>query len=267
LRRRIVSTRQGSKAAAREARLAQEAAALSAAAARRRLYALGGILVAVIVVVAATVAISSAGGRAKAVTGGRLQGAAFSASLFAGIPQHGTIVGKANAPVKLVEFADLQCPYCDEYSVQALPALVRDYVRTGKVSMQFENLSFIGPGSVAAGRAAAAAARQDRLWNFIDLMYLNQGEENSGYVTPSYLRRLLDAVPGLNVPAALGASAAPSAVAALTRANTVATQDGVNATPSFLIGKAGGPLRPFQPSSLTSAPFAAEFNALLRGSR
>jgi protein-disulfide isomerase len=262
-----MTTRQGPKATAREARLAQEAQALSAAAARRRLRVLGGILVAVIAVVAATVAISSAGGRAKAVTGGRLHGAAFSTSLFAGIPQHGTIVGKANAPVRLVEFADLQCPYCDEYSVQALPALVRDYVRTGKVSMQFENLSFIGPGSVAAGRAAAAAAQQDRLWNFIDLMYLNQGEENSGYVTPRYLRHLLDAVPGLNVPAALRASAAPPAAAALTRANTVATQDGVDATPSFLIGTGGGGLRAFQPSTLTSAPFAAAFNALLRDSR
>jgi protein-disulfide isomerase len=167
----------------------------------------------------------------------------------------------------VVEFADRQCPYCDEYSVQALPALVRDYVRTGKVSMRFENLSFIGPGSVAAGRVAAAAAEQNRLWNFIDLMYLNQGEENSGYVTPSYLRRLLDAVPGLKVPAALGASAAPSADAALTRANNVATADGINATPSFLISKAGGPLRQFQPPTLTSAPFASALNALLGGSR
>jgi protein-disulfide isomerase len=263
----MMTARQGGKAAAREARLAQEAQALSAAATRRRLRALGGIVAAVIVVVAATIAISSAGGRASAATGGRLNGAAFSASLFAGIPQHGTMLGKANAPVRLVEFADLQCPYCDEYSVQALPALVRDYVRTGKVSMQFENLSFIGRGSVAAGRAAAATAQQDRLWNFIDLMYLNQGEENSGYVTPSYLRHLLEAVPGLNVAAALGASAAPSAAMALTRANGVATQDGVSATPSFLIGVTRGPLRPFQPPTLTSAPFAAAFNALLGGSR
>ena len=98
-------------------------------------------------------------------------------------------------------------------------------------------------------------------------MYLNQGEENSGYVTASYLGRLLDAVPGLNVPVALRASAAPAAAAALTRANAVATQDGINATPSFLIGKAGGRLRQFQPPSLTSASFATAFDSLLGGSR
>jgi protein-disulfide isomerase len=133
------------------------------------------------------------------------------------------------------------------------------------VSMRFENLSFIGPGSVAAGRTAAAAERQNKLWNFIDLMYLNQGEENSGYVTPSYLRRLLTAVPGLNVPAAVSASVAPSADAALNEANASATQAGINATPSFLIGRANGPLHQLQPTTLTAAPFEAAFNALLKG--
>jgi protein-disulfide isomerase len=165
--------------------------------------------------------------------------------------------------VRVVEYADLQFPYCDAYSLQALLTLVQNYVRTGKVSMQFRNLSFIGPGSVAAGRTAAAAARRNTLWNFIDLMYLNQGVKNSGYVTPSYLRRLLGAVPGLNVPAALSASVAPSANAALPQANASATQGGVDATPSFLIGTARGPLHQFQPTSLTAAPFETPSNAVL----
>ena len=52
------------------------------------------------------------------------------------------------------------------------------------------------PGLGRAGRVAAAAAQQDRLWNFVDLLYLNQGEENTGYVTAGYLHRLLAAVPG-----------------------------------------------------------------------
>ncbi len=86
---------------------------------------------------------------------------------------------------------------------------MREYVRTGKVQMQFENLSFIGPDSVQAGHYAAAAAAQNKLWNFIDLLYLNQGTENSGYVTQTYLRQLLQATPGLNVPAALSASQTP----------------------------------------------------------
>jgi protein-disulfide isomerase len=220
-----------------------------------------------IVTVVLAVTISSGGGTATAASGGSVTGVAYSAGLFAGIPQHGTLLGRANAPVKVVEFADLQCPYCDEYAVQALPTLVRNYVRTGEVSMRFENLSFIGPGSVAAGRVAAAAAQQNRLWNFVDLMYLNQGEENSGYVTAGYLRRLLNAAPGVNVAKALSASQTPSANAALQQATNTANANDIDSTPSFLIGKAGGPLRLFQPTTLTSAPFAAAFNALLKGAR
>jgi protein-disulfide isomerase len=262
-----MSARAKSKLAAREARLAKEAQMRLAAIARRRRRTLAGAVTMAIVAVVLAVAISSGGGTATAASGGSVTGVAYSASLFAGIPQHGTVLGRANAPVKVVEFADLQCPYCDEYAVQALPTLVRDYVRTGEVSMRFENLSFIGPGSVAAGRVAAAAAQQNRLWNFVDLMYLNQGEENSGYVTPSYLRRLLEAAPGVNVAKALSASQTPSANAALEQATTVANAHGIDSTPSFVIGKAGGPLRLFEPTTLTSAPFAAAFDALLKGSR
>lgn len=133
--------------------------------------------------------------------------------------------------------------------------------------MRFENLSFIGPDSVTAGRVAAAAGQQDRLWNFVDLLYLNQGEENTGYVTPAYIDRLLGAVPGLNVSAALSASRTQAAGGALVQANEVASQNGIDSTPSFLIGRVGGPLRLFQPSSLQAAPFVQAIDGLLGRSR
>jgi protein-disulfide isomerase len=259
-----MSSRVSQKAAAREARLAAQARAEALVALRRRIRIVAAMAVVALALVSAAVAFSSAGGGAPAgaATGGRLIGAASSSRLFAGIPQHGLVLGSSRAPVRMVEFADLQCPYCDEYAVQTLPTLVTDYVRTGKVQMRFENLSFIGPDSVAAGRVAAAAAAQNRLWNFVDLMYLNQGRENSGYVTPAYLRRLLGAVPGLNVARALAASATPAADDVLSAANVAAQQDGVEGTPTFLIGPAAGALRQFSPSSLSVAPFASEINRL-----
>jgi protein-disulfide isomerase len=262
-----MSSRQGRKAAARQARVAHEAQARAAATRWRRLQALGGAVVAAAAVAAVAVAISSGGGSANAASGGKLTGASFSSSLFAGIPQHGTVLGRPDAPARIIEFADLQCPYCQEYTAQALPSLVRDYVRTGKAQMEFENLSFIGPDSVQAAHVAAAAAAQNKLWNFVDLMYLNQGTENTGYVTSSYLRQLLGAIPGLNVSAALSASQTPAAESALTQANNAAAQDGINATPSFLIGRVGDPLRQFQPPTLSAAPFAAALKSLLGGSR
>ena len=180
-----MSARQDRKVRAREARHAAEMRAQAGALKRKRLRLVYGTFAVAAVVVALSIAISSGGSAtASAAGGGKLIGASLSSRLFAGVPQHGTLLGRADAPVRIVEFADLQCPYCDEYTVQALPTLVQRYVRTGEVSMRFENLSFIGPDSVTAGRVAAAAGQQDRLWNFVDLLYLNQGEE-----TPAMSRR------------------------------------------------------------------------------
>jgi protein-disulfide isomerase len=118
---------------------------------------------------------------------------------------------------------------------------------------------------VRAGLTAAGAERQNKLWNFVDLMYLNQGEENSGYVTNAYLHRLLAAIPGLDAARAERASQTPQATAVLTAANAAASADGINATPSFLVGRTGGALRVFQPDSLTTGAFVREFDSLLAG--
>lgn len=263
-----MSSRTSQKAAARRARLeAEERANLQRARQNRFRSLLGVILIAAAFVAIAVAASGGSGAAANAANGGRLVGTALSRNLFSGIPQSGTTLGSPQAPIRLVEFADLQCPYCDEYAVQTLPTLVKEYVRTGKVQMRFENLSFIGAGSVAAGKVAAAASQQNKLWNFIDLLYLNQGEENSGYVTPAYLLRLLQAVPAVNVRQALDASRSPAASAALASANQAAAQYGISATPSFLIGRAGGPLHQLQPSSLAATPFETEINGLLGGAK
>jgi protein-disulfide isomerase len=245
----------------RATRLAIEAAKRQASARRRRRNTVVAAVAAALVVLGVGIIGTRGGGTAagaRAVTG-----AAFSRELFAGIPQHGAILGNPNAPVRVIEYADLQCPFCGEYATGALPQLVTDYVRSGEVSMDFRTLSFIGPDSVRAGRVAAAAAEQNKLWNFVDLEYLNQGVENTGYATDAYLHRLLSAVPGLHVAVAEQAVRQPATAAALAAATSSADAAGINSTPSFLIGPVNGALRLFVPSSLMAAPFAAEFNRLL----
>jgi protein-disulfide isomerase len=226
------------------------------------------VALAAVLVVAVAIATSGGGGApapAGAASGAPVAAAASTNALLAGIPQHGVLLGSPRAPVRMVEFADLQCPYCDEFSTQALPQLITSYVRPGKLSIEFRNLAFIGPDSVRAARTAAATQSQNRLWNFIELLYFNQGEENSGYVTGRYLHRLLSAIPGLDVAAVERASGQPQATEALRSANAAAIAHGVDATPSFLIGRAGEPLHLFQPASLTASAFTGPLGQLIGG--
>jgi protein-disulfide isomerase len=169
--------------------------------------------------------------------------------LFDGIPQRGTVLGRPDAPVTLVEYGDLQCPYCAAWSSGALPSLVDEYVRTGKLRIEFRGLAFIGPESDLGLRAALAAGEQRKLWHVVDLLYRNQGPENSGWLTDETLRQVGASVE-LDVERMLARRSAMTAK--LEAAQAAATAAGVDGTPSFEVGRTGGPLRRVQISSLNA---------------
>jgi protein-disulfide isomerase len=226
------------------ARVERERAVEAAQARRRqRLWILGGVLLLAVAIVA-VVAISANkdDNRPVARKGEIIPGQVETNARFAGIPQRGIVVGNPRAPVTLVEFADLQCPFCRDYTTGVLPAIVDRYVRSGKLRMEFRNVSFIGNDSLRAAQMAGAAAEQNKLWQYIDLFYLNQGEENSGYVTDEFLTRIGRAVRGLDVSRALADRNLPAIQRALTEAQTEWQLDGFTGTPSFLLGPTGGKL-------------------------
>jgi protein-disulfide isomerase len=117
----------------------------------------------------------------------KLEGVSAVDKLLAGAPQHEMTLGDPGAPVELIEFGDLQCPYCAAYSEEVLPAIIENQVKNGEAKLDFRNFTIIGPESLPAGAAALAAGRQGRGWSFVDLFYRNQGAENSGYVDDAFL--------------------------------------------------------------------------------
>ncbi len=204
----------------------------------------------------------SAGTSTPSAASASVLGAVDTTALLDGIPQRGAALGSAKAPVTLVEYADLQCPYCGEFARNTLPSLIRDYVRTGKVRLVFRGLAFVGPESETALRAALAAGRQDRLWTVVDLLYANQGAENSGWVTDRFVRSVARAA-GADVARLTADAEAPATTDAIAAAQQHATNDGVSSTPSFFVGRTGGTLTRLEVRSLEPAAFRPTLERLL----
>ncbi len=211
-----------------------------------------------------TTAVTTPGSTTGEEPGFTVSGGAEAAKLFGGIPQKGKTLGNPNAPVTMIEFADLQCPFCRDFALDGLPAIVREYVRPGKIKLVFAGLAFIGPDSETALRATYAAGLQNRLWNFLDLLYHNQGAENSGWVTDDLLRTAAKAVPGLDVGALMAARQTTDVDDALLASQQQATSARVNSTPSFFAGSTGGTLNRINVTSLTPPAFRPTLDALLK---
>jgi protein-disulfide isomerase len=220
----------------------------------RRLWQLGAAVATAAAVVIIAIVVSSAG-----------KSKVSAPTIFSGIPQHGNVLGNPNAPVTMTEFADLQCPYCREYTAAVMPSLLQRYVRTGKVKMVYQDLAFLGNDSVKAGRAAAAAGAQNKLWQFVDVAYADQGGESSGYVTDSWLRGVAAKVPGLDVIRVMSERNATSTLQAIEQARTQAKQLGVTTTPTFFLQRGAGPMKQLNWSDFTPGSFTPSIDSALAG--
>lgn len=152
-----------------------------------------------------------------------------------GIPQDARILGSPEAGVTLIEYADPQCPACRFYTEDMFPTIVDEYVRPGKVATEFRGFPFIGPDSVKALRFIYAAGIQDKLWQFQEALYRNQGGENDGWVTDDLLREVAGEIPGLEVDKLFADAESEAITQQADAAGGEAEAAGVQGTPSFFV--------------------------------
>jgi protein-disulfide isomerase len=72
-------------------------------------------------------------------------------------------LGAADAPVKIVEFGDFQCPACGTFSLRIRPFVVDRYVNTGKAQFVFYDFPLVSihDNAVLSARAARCAGEQE----------------------------------------------------------------------------------------------------------
>ena len=96
--------------------------------------------------------------------------------------------GDPNAPVKIIEYSDFQCPICGRFLKEGTERQIMEtYVATGKVYFEYRSAGeFIGgPGgeSIRSAEAAYCAGDQNKFWEMHDIIFANQAGENQGAFT------------------------------------------------------------------------------------
>lgn len=201
---------------------------------------------AVVTLVAAATAViliagSAGGSRVKSAEGRKTPVQEEVAALLTGIPQSGNALGSSTAPVTLQFFGDLQCPTARTFALIALPYLIREWVRAGAARIEFRSLRSVSqPEAFEAQQVAAlAAGAQDKLWDYVEYFYIEQGQEHTDYVTGSYLRSRAREVPDLNLEQWTEERGNPQLAAQVRQDAQLALATELSGTPSFLIGPTG----------------------------
>jgi protein-disulfide isomerase len=169
-------------------------------------------------------------------------------------------LGREDAPVSIIEFTDLQCPYCARHARETFPRLRRDYIDTGKVRYASRDLPLPRhPYAVPAAVASRCAGEQGRFWEYREALFAAQRTLSS----EPYAR--IAGELGLDVER-LEACRRDGWQEANVRADIeVARATGIGSTPGFVIGRVVD--GQFEAEKMTGAQpyevFAAKIDALL----
>jgi hypothetical protein len=172
-------------------------------------------------------------------------------TLLAGIPQEGRTLGLPTAPMTLQVFADLEDDDSQRWVLTLLPAIISEFVRPGILKIEYRSYktNTIHPETFVKQQAAAiAAGAQDKLWNFIDTFYHEQGTEYTPYVTESYIDNIASQVPGLNIALWHKDRNDGRRTEQVVADDQEAIADGIHVTPAYRLGRTGRPLKNFMGS-------------------
>ena len=222
----------------------------------RRLQMTGVVIVAAVVIVVVLVVVSSGGGSQNTVkpgTKGATTAAASVQKLLSGISQRGNRLGSPTAKVTVTEYGDLECPVCRIFALGGEDQLISTDVRSGRVKLIYRSLPTASSGAPDGAtifpiqQAAALAAGEQKLgWNYIELFYHEQGQEDTDYVGTKYLSGLARQIPGLNFAKWRSDRFSPTLAAQVVSDERSAQGMGLNSTPTIIVT---GPKSQTRPAS------------------
>jgi protein-disulfide isomerase len=144
----------------------------------------------------------------------------------------GFVMGRPDAPLTMIEFTDLQCPFCRQYVTTTFDEIKKNWIDTGKlryISRDFP-LDF-HPQAMPAARAALCAGDQGKFWELRYTLMRNANLLSSDYINRTAADLKLD------TKAFASCIASTKFDAEIQAEMQEGTRIGVTGTPTFVIGK------------------------------
>jgi protein-disulfide isomerase len=145
------------------------------------------------------------------------------------------VLGRDDAPLTMVEFTDLECPFCRTFHVNTFERLKREYIDTGK--LRFVSRDFpldFHPNARPAAVAVRCAGEQGKFWEMRHEVTLK-----ASALSPDVYRELAGTL-GLDLAKLEACIAADTHRAGIDRDVAEATTAGVRGTPTFVLGRTTG---------------------------
>ena len=148
----------------------------------------------------------------------------------------GYFLGTASAPVVITEYADYQCPACQDFDVVQMPEITRQLVETGKVRWRYRDFPLnMHPFARLAAHSAACADDQGKYWQQHAAIY--QGQSTwAREAEPSGIFRGYAGQVGLDLKAYDACMMSAKYAGRIQASYEEGVRVGVNGTPTFLIG-------------------------------
>lgn len=174
----------------------------------------------------------------------------------------GYALGRADAPLTMVEFTDLQCPYCRQFAITSFDEIKKNWIDTGKlryISRDFP-IDAIHPQALPAARASRCAGEQGKFWELrMGLM------RNANLLTAEYITKTAAGLK-LDMKAFAACAATTKYDAEINAEMQEGARLGINGTPTFVVGRTtpSGIEGPMIVGALPYAQFDARLKALLQ---
>lgn len=146
-----------------------------------------------------------------------------------------TAMGRMDAPVVLVEFADYRCPYCALYARDTLPLIIEEYVETGQVRVEWRDMPLFGENSIQAALAGRAAGEQGLFWEFEEAVYAAAPERGHPDLPPERLLQFAEQIGIPDLDKFAQDMADPELLKLVLFDRDEASAIGVTGTPTFLV--------------------------------